>query len=116
MKRWTTAIELALPLLAAILIMLAVGVARADECPNKFDQPKDAAGVGDTKGDAEKAYKAKIAEYVRDQKAECKKHKCKGKKQCTPIHVETRANALRARTRIFPDGPARESSAVDVSV
>src|SRR5713226_1442058 len=57
MKRWTTGIELALPLLAAILIMLVVGVARADECPNKFDQPKDAVGVGDTKADAEKAYK-----------------------------------------------------------
>ena len=102
MKRWTTGIELALPLLAAILIMLAVGVARADECPNKFDQPKDAAGVGDTKADAEKAYKAKIAEYVRDQKAECKKHKCKGKKQCTPIHVETPGKCSESKDKNFP--------------
>ena len=102
MKRWTTGIELALPLLAAILIMLAAGVARADECPNKFDQPKDAAGVGDTKGDAEKAYKAKIAEYVRDQKAECKKHKCKGKKQCTPIHVETPGKCSESKDKNFP--------------
>jgi len=31
MKRWTTGIELPLPMLAAILIMLAVGIERADE-------------------------------------------------------------------------------------
>jgi len=102
MKHWTMKIGLRLPQIAAVVIALAIGVARADECPNKFDQPKDAAGVGDTKGDAEKGYKAKIAEYVRDQKAECKKHKCKGKKQCTPIHVETPPKCSESKDKKLP--------------
>jgi hypothetical protein len=102
MKRWTTAIGLVLPPLAAILIALAAGVARADECPNKFDEPKDILGVGDTKGDAETAYKNKIADYVKDQAAECKKHKCKGKKQCTPIHVETPPKCSESKDKEHP--------------
>jgi hypothetical protein len=102
MKRSTMAIGLALPQIVAIMIALAVGVARADECPNKFNEPKDVVGAGDTKADAETAYKNKIADYVKDQAAECKQHKCKGKQQCTPIHVQTLANCSESKDKEHP--------------
>jgi hypothetical protein len=89
MKRSTMAIGLALPQIVAIMIALVVGVSRADECPNKFNAPKDVSVFEFSKEDAEKEYKGKIKEYAEDLVAECNKHKCKKGKQCTPIHVET---------------------------
>lgn len=65
-------------------------VARADDCPNKWNEPKEVVGKGPHKIDAIGEFETKSKTLAND--ASCKSNKCaKGNGNCRPLRTGTRS-------------------------
>jgi hypothetical protein len=74
---------------AAFVAMTAL-VARADDCPNKWNEPKEVTGKGPKKADAITDFEKKSKTLAND--ANCKGNKCaKGKGKCRALRTATQS-------------------------